>query len=128
MLAKTASDMVVLAMHVVGDGPAQGDELGTGRHRQKPALRTTSAKISDSSTPASARRMPVAGSKAMKRSRPALATVYALVQTHIAIAAPVAKGKTGSARVERIGDLTQSQTVLPRRRVTPPGTGGLRGS
>ena len=33
LFAETASDMVILAMHIVGDGAAQGNEASPGRHR-----------------------------------------------------------------------------------------------
>jgi hypothetical protein len=39
MLAEGTDDMMVLAMYVVGDRAAHGDELGTGHDRQAPAAR-----------------------------------------------------------------------------------------
>ena len=37
MATETARDMVVLAMDVIGDRAADGDEAGTGNDRQEPA-------------------------------------------------------------------------------------------
>ena len=67
------------------------------------------AKISDSKTPASARRTPVVGSKAMKRSSPASQQCTAIVQADIAVTATVAEGQNllragldGIARLPRV--------------------------
>src|SRR5690606_9385038 len=37
MIAKAAVSMVVLAMHIIGNGPANGHVLCAGYHRQRPA-------------------------------------------------------------------------------------------
>jgi len=79
MVTQRAGTVVVLAMHVVGDGAAQGHEARARRHRQEPAARVTgrnqprgssSWMISSSITPASHSSTPVCGSKLMKRSSP----------------------------------------------------------
>jgi len=57
-------------MHVVAMAPPKVTNWVPGVTGKNQPCGTTSTKISDSSIPASARRIPVAGSKAMKRSRP----------------------------------------------------------
>src|SRR5688572_1979059 len=38
MQTETAAPVVILAVHIVGNGPTESDELRTRRHRQEPAV------------------------------------------------------------------------------------------
>ena len=74
MLAEGADDVMVLAVHVVGDGAAHGDELRARHDRQAPAARDHQP-LDVAQHDAGLADQPAGfASKEIKRSRPACAT------------------------------------------------------
>jgi hypothetical protein len=100
MTAEGAGAMMILAVHVVGDGAAERDEARSGRHRQKPAARNRQGQDlveQDAGFAAQQPRLLIEGDEAIERTR--IDQPTAGVQTDIAITAPVAEGQYGDCGI-----------------------------
>ena len=132
MIAEGAGLMVVLTVHVVGDGTAHGDELGARQYRQAPAARNDEA-------------LDVAQHHAGLADQPAAFLVEAdeavetrrvpqhavRVEALIAIAPPQAIGDAGTAARQFGGDpaaITESDHLVRKGREAAPRRDGPHGA
>ena len=76
VVAEASGEMMVLAVDIIGDHPADGDGLVPRRHGQEPLAATSGeeADHSDERDAGGRLRTPVVSSNATKRSRPSIAT------------------------------------------------------
>ena len=117
VVAQRAGPVVVLAVHVVGDGAADRDEAGA---RASPAGTSRAAAtrgddLVEQHAGLALEHARVAASKAMKRSRPRVSQQLARrVQAGVAVAAAVAVGQNRTRDRARGGSVESGRATAPR--------------